>query len=194
MISSRRKQLIIKKQVKRFWRRGIFKDREVHSEYYKLYQSLRDSDREFYYRYLRMSKERFDHLLSLVREKITEKDTRLREAITAEERLVITLRYLSAGMSRQDLCYNFRVGRATVSNILKEVCDAIYNVLSSIYMRAPSRENEWRHIVDDFEQLWDLPHCIGAIDRKHIGIDCPKKSGSNFYNYKSFFSIVLLAR
>ena len=140
-----------------------------------------------------MSKERFDHLLSLVREKITKKDTRLREAITAEERLVITLRYLSAGMLQQDLCYSFRIGRTTVSNILKEVCDTIYDVLSPIYMQAPSTENEWRHIADDFEQQWDLPHCIGAIDGKHIGIDCPKQSGSNFYNYKSFFSIIPLA-
>ena len=38
-----------------------------------------------------MSKERFDHLLSLVRDKIMKKDTIMREAITAEERQVITL-------------------------------------------------------------------------------------------------------
>ena len=96
MITSRKKQLVKKKQVKRFWRRGIFKDRKIHSEYYNLYQSLRESDRQFHYRYLRMSKERFDHLLGLLREKITKKDTVMRDAITAEERLVITLRYLSS--------------------------------------------------------------------------------------------------
>ena len=131
------------KQVKRFWRRGIFKDRKLHSEYYNLYQSLRDLDREFHYRYLRMSKERFDHLLGLLRDKIAKKDTNMREAITAEERLVITLRYLSAGMSQQDLCYNFRVGRTTVSNILKEVCSTIFDVLSAIDMTPPSTENDF---------------------------------------------------
>ena len=89
MIANRQKQLVKKKQVKRFWRRGIFKDRRLHSEYYNLYQSLRDSDREFHYRYVRMSKERFDHLLGLLRDKIAKKDTNMREAITAEERLVI---------------------------------------------------------------------------------------------------------
>ena len=176
MIYNRRKQLIKKKQRKRYWRRGIFRDRKLYSEYYTLYQSLRESDREFHYRYLRMSKERFDHLLNLLREKITKKDTKLREAITAEERLVITLRYLSAGMSQQTLCYNFRIGRTTVSNIVSEVCIALYDVLSPIYLRPPSNENEWRHIAEDFEKLWDLPHCIGAIDGKHIGIDCPKKN------------------
>ena len=54
----------------------------------------KNNDREFHYRYVRMSKERFDYLLSLVREKVTKKDTCLRDGITAEERLVITLRHL----------------------------------------------------------------------------------------------------
>ena len=92
----------------------------MYSEYYTIYLQLRNSDRELHFRYLRMSKERFDHLLSLIRDKMT-KDTQLRDAITAEERLVITLRYLASGMSQQDLCYNFRVGRTTVSNIVSEV-------------------------------------------------------------------------
>ena len=91
MIVNRRKRLIKKKQIKRFWRRGIFRDRKIHSEYYTLYQTLRESDTEFHYRYLRMSKQRFDHLLSLIRHKITKKNTKMREAVTAEERLVITL-------------------------------------------------------------------------------------------------------
>ena len=105
MISRRRKELYKKKQKRRFWRRGIFRDRKLHSEYYTLYESLRESDRETHYRYLRMSKERFDHLLGLIREEITKKDTYMREAVTAEERLVITIRYLVTGMSQQDLCY-----------------------------------------------------------------------------------------
>ena len=117
MMSKRKTQLVKEKQIKRFWRRGIFKDRKLHSEYYNIYQNLRESDREWHYRYVRMSKERFDHLPGLLREKITKKDTQMRVAITAEERLVITLRYLSSGMSQQDLCYNFRVRLTTMSTI-----------------------------------------------------------------------------
>ena len=55
LASNRSRQLIKKKQIKRFWRRGIFRDRKLHSEYYTLYQNLRDNDREFHYRYVRTS-------------------------------------------------------------------------------------------------------------------------------------------
>ena len=59
LVANRRKQKAKKKQIKRFWRREIFKNREIYSEYFTLYQELRNKDREFHYRYLRMSKERF---------------------------------------------------------------------------------------------------------------------------------------
>ena len=76
-----------------------------------------------------MSPERFQHLLDLVRPHIEKEDTKFRKAISAAERLAITLRFLATGDSQQTLSFSFRVGKATVRKIVAETSDAIYSVL-----------------------------------------------------------------
>lgn len=76
--------------------------------------------------------------------------------------------------------------------IILETCDVIWNCLNDSYVSVP-KEEDYRGFAKDFLEIWDLPNCVGAIDRKHISIQAPHKSGSNFYNYKKSFSIVLLA-
>lgn len=57
----------------------------------------------------------------------------------------------------------------------------------------PNSEEEWQQTGKDFENRWNFPNCGGAIDGKHIRIKKPPNSGSYFYNYKGFCSIVLMA-
>ena len=73
-----------------------------------------------------------------------------------------------------------------------ETCKAIWEVLSPLYLKNPSSEQEWKEISKNFEDIWNFPHAIGSIDGKHIAIECPKNSGSLYYNYKGFFSVVPL--
>ena len=101
-------------------------------------------------------------------------------------------RYLATGDAIKTIAYNFRMGVSTARQIVLDVCTALWDALASIHMPIPS-EVEWESIAEDFFARWNFPNCIGAIDGKHVMIQCPVNSGSLFYNYKSYFSIVLLA-
>lgn len=57
----------------------------------------------------------------------------------------------------------------------------------------PKTTEEWLQISKDFENIWQFPHTLGALDGKHVRIIMPPNEGSTFYNYKGFHSIVLLA-
>lgn len=140
-----------------------------------------------------MSPERFEHLLSFVGPLILKKDTRMRKAIKPAERLSLTLHHLAYGSSQQSNSFEYRMGKSTVSQIVRETCCAIWTVLHDEYLKVPSSPQEWKKIADEFERLWNLPHCVGAIDGKHIAMKCPLNSGSLYFNYKGWFSLVLLA-
>jgi len=55
----------------------------------------------------------------------------------------------------------------------------------------PSTQDEWLVVEKGFSK--NFPHAIGAMDGKHIVIQCPSHTGSEYYNYKKTFGIVLLA-
>ena len=72
--------------------------------YQKLLQSLK-SDPMSYTNYLRMDEATFQILLREVEPIISKKNSRMRESISAAERLVITLRFLATGQYQK---YFFR--------------------------------------------------------------------------------------
>ncbi|KAJ8942352.1 hypothetical protein NQ314_007010 [Rhamnusium bicolor] len=178
-------------QCKRFWVRNIYLKRKQQGDFHNLIQEMRLNDGDKFFNYFRMSSEQFDILLSKVMPEI-EKIYISREPISPAERLSVTLRFLASGDSMTSLSYAFRLGKTTISNIIKETCIAIWNVLKNDAFLKPSEE-EWLRISQDFENQWNLPHCIGAIDGKHVAIQAPPHSGSDFYNYKGSHSIILMA-
>ncbi|XDV26067.1 hypothetical protein PO909_029865 [Leuciscus waleckii] len=161
-------------------------------KFHHLLQELRLDDGRFQ-RYFRLSRAQFDDLLSRIGARITLQDTNYRRSIPAAERLSICLRFLLAtGDSFRTIASSYRVGVSTVCQIVAQVVTAIWDCLVEGYMAVPTTD-DWRSIAEGFQERWNFPLCVGAVDGKHVVIKAPPNSGSQFHNYKGTFSIVLLA-
>lgn len=100
---------------------------------------------------------------------------------------------MATGEAYRSLKFHFRVPHNSISVAVREVSTAIFTEFKEDVWKRPTTPDQWKEVAEGFSNRWNFHHCIGAIDGKHIAIRKPKNSGSLFYNYKNFFSIVLMA-
>ena len=65
--------------------------------------------------------------------------------------------------------------------------------LAGWFLNCPTTLDDRKQIEQKFRTRWNVHHALGGLDGKHISMKKPKKSGSEYYNYKGFLSLVLLA-
>ncbi|XP_068117002.1 uncharacterized protein [Hyperolius riggenbachi] len=174
-----------------WWVHPLLQERERKGQFSQLYRDLRRHPPKFF-NYCRMSVSVFDKLLEMLRPHLQKKDTRLRKSITPEEQLLITLRFLATGQSYASLHLTFRVGKSTVANIVNRTSRVIWSKLVEKYMPVPDSK-KWIEVAELFWDRCNFPNCLGAIDGKHVRLQKPARSGSLYFNYKKYFSLVLLA-
>ena len=90
-----------------------------------------------------MTVENFDQILAMVSPLITRQDTMMRKAIDPGLKLAVTLHHLAEGASHSSVALHYRLGRSTVSNIIYETCDAIWEALQPVYLKAPGGPSDW---------------------------------------------------
>lgn len=169
-------------------------ERRLHfGDWDQLMNELRLEDEPSFYNFVRLEPAMFDELLQRVGPRIRKMDTNYRSALEPGLKLAITLRYLATGDKYTTLQYQFRVARNTISLLVPEVCKAITHEYKHEMIMCPTSPEEWRAIANEFLERWNIPHACGALDGKHVAIRCPSNTGSLYYNYKGFFSVVLMA-
>ena len=123
---------------------------------------------------------------------IVKQETCMRKSIDPSERLALAIRYLATGETFKSLSFQFRIGTATISQIVTEVCVAIYRLLGKEYLKTPNTAEKWEKIAELFYSKWNIPNNIGAIDGKRIVMQKPAGAGSQFHDYKGNESIIAL--
>lgn len=99
---------------------------------------------------------------------------------------------MATGDSLRTIAFSYRMGHSTVYDIVINTCKVIVKRLMPEVMPQPT-ESKWKQIAADYWNLWNFPNCLGALDGRHMIIQAPPNSGSEFFNYKKSFSVVLLA-
>lgn len=108
----------------------------------------------------------------------------------SEIRFIID-RYIATGESFHSLAFSFRISASWISKIVKEVFDSIKR--NMLFLMPCPTIDTFVSTEKIFRQRWNFPNVVGCLDGKHIRIWCPDKSGSLYYNYKNYFSIILFA-
>lgn len=67
------------------------------------------------------------------------------------------------------LSYQYLISLSCIGNVICETCSFIWERLFPIVL-ANCDVEDWKEIANDFANKWNFPHCIGAIDGKHVVI------------------------
>ncbi|XP_045778131.1 protein ALP1-like [Maniola jurtina] len=168
----------------------FYRNRLEEGSYETLIKRHLNISEELFRSYCRLNKNQFNFVLSLIYDDLKPKT--LKNTITPEEKLFITLRFMATGESYASLSFQYRISRSYISRMVKRVLHLLRLKLVAICMPPPTK-NDFQRIEREFWDKWNMPNCVGSIDGKHIRIRAPQHSGSLFFNYKEYFSIVLLA-
>ncbi|KAM8701295.1 hypothetical protein ACLKA7_007690 [Drosophila subpalustris] len=148
-----------------YWVNPYLKERKIKGRYTNAFENLTKTPRAFIENF-HMSETSLEYLFSLVE------------------------LFASGGLQRQ-VASSYRISKQHLGRTINLVCDGICSALSGEFPRWDKQNMlKW---ANEYEKQWNIPNCIGAIDGKHVPIKKPPNSGSAFYNYKGFHSIVLMA-
>lgn len=145
----------------------------------------------------RITKATFLLILAEIKEDL-QRETTAEVPVSPEIRLAVCLYRLARGDYLHTVAELTGLGTSTVCVIVKEVSGSIINRLWQKFVTKnfPNNLDNLKEIMALFEENWQYPCCIGAVDGCHLPMKCPKggqESAKEYHNFKNFYSIVLMA-
>nr|GEX27633.1 hypothetical protein [Tanacetum cinerariifolium] len=134
--------------------------------------SLKDStDSQCFESMFKMSTKTFGYICSLVKEEMMVKCANFTDidgnSFSPYDMVAIALRRLGSGESQQNIGNSLNVKKMTVARLTRRFVDAL-NVQGLHHLSWPSTEAEMEDLKCQFEKIWGIPNCCGAIDTTHI--------------------------
>ena len=140
--------------------------------------------------HFRMTRQTFEYICCLVGPDLVRQDTNMRKSIPVRKRVAIALWRLATGETCRSTGLTFGQGRSTALTMRDQFCAALLPRANE-FIKFPRTEAETRRAMEGFAVLSDFPQIVGAIDGSHIPIKRPVEYPNDYYNRKSFHSLVL---
>lgn len=129
-----------------------------------------------------MTHEKYKELFNLVAPFIKAPNYERRpDALSKELKFAIVIEFLAGSVLQRQIASAYHVSKQIVGPMIDEVCCAITKAL---WPQRQFSKEDWIGIANGFNNRWQMPHCIGAVDGKHCAIVKPDNAGSLYYNYK----------
>lgn len=138
----------------------------------------------------RVTRQTFDIICRELRPYLTRKTTHLRDPLSVEQRVAITLWRLATNVEYRTISALFGIGCSTVGIVVINTCESITKHLFPKYVSLPKGER-LKNIVNGFESRWGFPQVAAAIDGSHIPIIKPLNCASDYYNRKGYYSVIV---
>ena len=151
---------------------------------------MRTFDEKDWLENFRMGKDTYMYICNELREHIKKKDTFMRQSISVEKRVAVTIWRLATNVEYRSIGHLFGISRASVCCIVHEVCEQIVELLMPKYIKWPTGEH-LTDVIHVFEQKWGYPQCAGAVDGSHIPILAPEEFHNDYFNRKGWHSVIL---
>ncbi|MFV0264532.1 MAG: hypothetical protein ACK5JN_19245 [Kluyvera sp.] len=125
---------------------------------------LAAEDPVVYHNFTLMSETMFNEIVDRVRPYIERQTTFWRKPLDPALRVAITRRFFATRNSYKNLGYTFRVAPNTISLDVPETCRAIIAAFADEYLQMPDSVEGLKQIANGFNERWNIPHTLGAID------------------------------
>lgn len=157
-----------------------------------------DEDEAFKY-FFRVSKTTFDYICSIVRQDLVSRppsgliniEGRL---LSVEKQVAIAMRRLASGEAQVSVGGAFGVGQSTVSQVTWRFIESMEE-RARHHLQWPEPER-MEQIKFEFETVFGLPNCCGAVDATHIIMTLPAVESSHDWcdqesNYSMFLQVIV---